>query len=87
MARVIRLDWSHLKHTKATPSRCEEVVDQYPTVFRVELWFIKGTLARFEVDAKAQSKFSCAHLVSQKEQLKRSNLIMNICTGGVLDIN
>ena len=64
--------------------KCHVVVDRYPTLFSDELGLIKGTLARFEVDANTQPKFCCTRLVryalhskveAELECLERSNII------------
>ena len=83
--RVIRLDWSYLKHVQAaSSSRYQEVVDRYSSVFKDELGLIKGIQARFEVDANAQPKFCRARPVpyalrskveAELERLEKSNII------------
>ena len=86
--RVIHLDLSYLTHIHAMrSSRCQEVVDRFPSVFKDELRLIKGTQARFKVDANTQPKFLCARpvpyalrskVVAKLEGLEKSNTITPI---------
>lgn len=55
---TIPLDWSYLKPVRSSPAtKCQQVIDHYPSVFKGKLGHIKGSTADFEVDPMRNPSF------------------------------